>query len=98
MGYRGGTNGDPLPTKIFNVVEDVVICHWLTVLEAMEAGAEGFGALVQDLAAYFNDDYEIVAFNQPWRMQRAFDTLTDLSDRISLRTNTQKMVRMACQI
>ena len=37
---------------IFNVVVDVFICHWLTVVEATETGTEGLGVSIQDLVAY----------------------------------------------
>ena len=33
-GERGVTQGDPLSTTIFNVVVDVVVCHWESLLVA----------------------------------------------------------------
>ena len=32
-GVRGVTQGDPLSPTIFNVVVDVVVCHWVTFAE-----------------------------------------------------------------
>ena len=49
------------------------------------------------LAAYFYTYNGIVVSNQPERLQRAFDVLTDLFDQIGLRTNTRKMVSITCQ-
>ena len=41
--------------------------------------------------------YGLVASTQPESLQRAFDVLTGLFDRVGLRTNTNKTVSMACQ-
>ena len=40
-GYHGVTQGDPLYPKIFNVVVDDVICHWMTVVMPIESGTRG---------------------------------------------------------
>ena len=37
-GYQGVMQGDPLLPKIFNVVMDSVIRHWVTVVTPTEAG------------------------------------------------------------
>ena len=40
-GERGGTQGDPLPPTIFNVVVDAVVRHWVHgVAEKAEARGE----------------------------------------------------------
>ena len=40
------TQGDPLSPTIFNVFMDSIIRHWVTVVSAIEAGAEGLGVLI----------------------------------------------------
>ena len=40
-GYRGFTQGNPLPPTIFNVVMGAVICHWVMVVTPTEAGTGG---------------------------------------------------------
>ena len=37
-GHRGVTQGEPLPPMLFNVVVEVVVWHWITLLEGEEAG------------------------------------------------------------
>ena len=95
-GYRGVTQGDTLYPTLFNVVMDAVICQWVTVVEATEEGMEGLGLLIWDLAEYFYANNGIVASNQPERLQREFEVLTGLLDRVGLRKNTRKTVIMAC--
>ena len=41
-GPRGVTQGDSMSPIIINIVVDVVICHWETVVVGDEAGSEGF--------------------------------------------------------
>ena len=96
-GYQGVTQGDTPSPTIFNVVVDAVIHHWVTVVTPSEAGMGGLGLTIIDLEAYFYAENIIVAPNQPERIQRAFDVLTGLLDRVSLRKKTAKTVGMVCQ-
>ena len=83
--------------KIFNVVMDAVIRHWVTVVYATKAGTEGLGTLVQEIAAHFYAENGLITSTKPERLQRALNVLTYLFDRVSLRKNIHKTVRMACQ-
>ena len=96
-GYRGVTQGYPPPPTIFSVVVEAVIRHWVAVVAATEEGMEGLGLLIWDLAEYFYANNGIVASNQPERLQREFEVLTGLLDRVGLRKNTRKTVSMDCQ-
>ena len=58
---------------------------------------EGFGRDVQRLVDYFYADDGALVFTWVTRIQRYFDTLTDLFDHVGLRTNVTKMVIMPCQ-
>ena len=40
--HCGVTQGIPLSTTIFNMVVDVVIFHWVVLVEGEEAGPDGF--------------------------------------------------------
>ena len=91
------TQGKPLFPKIFNVVVDTVIRHWVKVVAPTEEGIEGIGLLIRDLAAYFYSDNGIITLNQPERLQRVVDILSGLFERVGLRKNTPKTVSMACQ-
>ena len=93
-GYRGVTQGDPLPLTISNVVVDAVIRHWVTVVSLTEAGEEGLGETVQELAAYFYADNGLIMSPRPERLQRSFDVLTD---QFGLHTNVRKTVSIAFQ-
>ena len=96
-GYRSVTQGDPLPSTIFNVAVDAVIRHWVVVVAPTKAGVEGLTVLVQNPAAYLYADAGLVAFHRTERLQRSFDVFTDLFDWFGLRKKSKKMVRMACQ-
>ena len=50
-----------------------------------------------DLVVYFYADDGILILTQPERLQRDFDVLEDLFNRVSLRKNTRKMASMACK-
>ena len=97
-GYHGVTQLDTLSSTIFSVVVDVVVRHWVTVVAAAEIGSEGLRALVKDIAAYFYADNILITSTQPKRFQREFNVLMELFNRVSLRTYTQKEVRISCQI
>ena len=58
------TQGNTLLPTIFNMVVDTVILHWVTVVADTEAGAEGLGASLQELAAYFYVENRLVASTQ----------------------------------
>ena len=55
----------------------------------MEAGKEGLGENIQDLAAFLYADVGLVVLTHPKMFQRAFNVLIDLFDRFSLRTSAQ---------
>ena len=82
---------------ISNVVMDSVICHWVTGVAEMEPSVEGLGMLIQDLVSYFYTNNGIVKSTQLERLQREFDVLSYLFDRVGLHKNTRKTVMMECQ-
>ena len=96
-GYQGVMQREPLPPTIFNMVVDAVICHWATLATPTEAGMGGLGLKTIDLSAYFYANNGLVASTQPESIQRAFNALTSLFNRVSLRKNTEKTVGMVCQ-
>ena len=58
------TQGDPLSPTIFNMVLDVVLRHWVSVVEAIEEAedtvTEGFVWYIQRLVAYFYENYVLL--------------------------------------
>ena len=95
------TQEDPLYPLIFNVVIDAALKQWVTILEATEEevdqGAVGIEVFVwdlQQLVAYFYANNGLLALMQETRLQRAFETLTDLFDPVGLRTDVAKMVKI----
>ena len=54
----------------------------------MDDGESGF---------FFNADDGVVASTEPGYIQSAFDLLTGMFDRVGLRKNVRKTVRMVCQ-
>ena len=90
------TQGDPLSPTIFNVVVNVVLSHWVTVMvegteERGELGKEGR----HNNALFYADD-GMVASSDPQWIQGAFSTLVGLFGRVGLRNNFGKTVGMVC--
>ena len=96
QGACGVTQGDPLSPTIFNVVVDVVVCNWVTVViaGAEERGKRGKEGRHQ--ATLFYADDGMVALSDPCWLQGEFNTLVGLFDRVDLRTNVRKTVGMIC--
>ena len=79
------------------MVVDAVIHHWVTVVMPTESDKGGIGLTIINLVEYFYADDSLVASTQLERLQRAFDVLTGLFDRVILQTNTANTVGMVCQ-
>ena len=62
-----------------------------------EAGTEGLGISIRDLASYLCSENGLVASTQPERLQQVFDFLVGLFKWFGLRMNTRKTVSMAFQ-
>ena len=74
-GYHRVTQGDQLSPKIFNMVVDVILQHWFTLVaskeEAFDPGVKDmkiFGLYVQRLASYFYVDIGFLALTQMERL------------------------------
>ena len=82
---------------MFNVVVDVVVHHWVTVVlaEAEKRGKRGNEGRHQ--AALFYADDGMVESSDPRWLQWAFDTLVSLFERVGLQTNVGKTVSMVCR-
>ena len=95
--HEGVTYGDTLSPTIFNMVEDAVIWHWVTLLSGEEEVPDGFGWSFQLPVACFYADNGIIALPRTDRLQEVLDVLMELFDRVGLQTNVKKMVGMVCQ-
>ena len=85
------------------MVVDAVLCHWITVVaeseEAVPLGAasmEVFGRDMQRLTAYFYADDRILELMRVTCIQRNFDILMELFNRVGLLANVTITVIMAC--
>ena len=61
-----------------------------------EAGVEGVRETIQELAEFLYADGGLFALPHKERLQRAFNFLTDLFERVDNRTNMRKTVIMTC--
>ena len=91
------TQGDPLSPTLFNVFVDAVLRHWVTVVVPTKNGREGLGLSIRDLVAYLYAGNGLVTSTQLERLQRVFDVITEIFDRVGLMTNTRKTVSMVYQ-
>ena len=92
------TQGDPLSPTIFNVMVDVVVRNWVTVVisgaeERDEHGQEG-----RYQASLFYAYNDMVASSDPRLIQGEFNALVGLFDRVGLWTNIGKRVDMVCRL
>ena len=92
----GMMQGDHLTYTIFNIVLDVFIPLWDTVVTVEESVLEGFGGVVQTLYAFFYMDDRLLASPTPTRIQASLDVLTGLFDHVGIQTNFVKIVGMTC--
>ena len=94
-GQCGVTQGDPLSPKIFNVLVDAALWHWVTVVKSTEETSDpstyGFRRDIQRLAAHLHADDGLLDLTRAHRLQRAFDILAELFDQVGLRTNVGNM-------
>ena len=85
------TQGGPLSPTIFNLMVDAVIREWLRQVVSAESARDRItNADIRRLLACFYADDGLVLSGDPEMLQRAFDILTGLFDRVGLRTNTKK--------
>ena len=86
---RSVTQGGPLPPTIFNLTVDAVVRAWLMEVE----GTMEITDACRLLACFYAYDRLIVA-RDPILLQRAFNSLCTLFDRVGLKTNTKKIEAM----
>ena len=60
----GVTQGVPVSPKVFNILVDVVVRNWITVLVEKAPGVEGFNRAVNWMAALFYANYGLLVSNQ----------------------------------
>ena len=96
QGFRGVTQGEPLPLPILNVVVDTVVSHWILFVEGGAGRQYGWGREVIHSDAFFYADNRLVASTDPVWLQGVFDTLIRLFDRVGIWKNLWKTVGMLC--
>ena len=100
-GFYGVTQGDSLSPTVFNVVVDSVICHWFNVLVLPDKAALLRGlsqrAPGRMWSVWRHTSMQMTGFLHRCGLlasRRAFDTLTEIFDRVGLRTNVDNTVSM----
>ena len=96
QGLLGVIQVYPLYPTIFNVVVDTLVQHWIILVEGDVGGQDGLEREVLHRATFLYADDGVVASTDPVWLQGSFDTLTGLFDRVGIRTNFKKMVRIIC--
>ena len=96
QGSHGFTQGDPLFPRLFNVVVDAIVRHWVGLVAKTDAGPDDFRYTVAEKADVFNADDGLVASANPVWLHWSFDVLIGLLGRSGLWTNMAKMVTMVC--
>ena len=92
----GVMQGDPLTYTIFNIVLDVVITLWDTVVTVEASVLEGFGGVVQTLYALLYMYDRLMASPTPSRIQASIDVLTGLFNHVGIQTKFVNIVGMTC--
>ena len=95
---RGVTQGGPLSPKIFNVMVDAIVREWLRQVLGEEylLPAVEIDGIVRLFTALFYADDGYIASTDAGLLQRSVDVLTDLFDRVGLKTNVSKTKVMTC--
>ena len=90
--------GDPLSDKIFNLVVDTFLLKWVSMAAEAEGDAvPGFCRDVHRMVAQFYTDDDLLAPMRAARLQRKFQVLMELFDRLILCNNMGKAVSIICQ-
>jgi len=93
---RGIVQGDAASPTIFIVVVDAIVRYWLSLTVDDGSEHDGLGLMVKErLVLFFVDDGLIAARNHEW-LQMAIAKLSELFERVGLRTNIQKTKAMTC--
>ena len=93
---RGGTQGSLLFPMLFNILEDAILRHWLSLVidDDGSVAQQGMGLTVADrLAAFYADDGLVSSTHHPW-LQHATEVLVGLFRRVGLVTNVAKTKAM----
>ena len=83
-GYRVVTQGDPLSLMMFNVMVDVVVQPWLSIVLVEAMVPEGCGKVIQRMESFFYADDGIIISTQSDWLQWAFGILTCMFDWVVL--------------
>lgn len=95
---RGFVQRDPLSPTLFNILVDAVVRYWLS-LPVEDGGLATQGPVdvvkLACLVLFYVDDALITSTDSKW-LQRATEKLSELFERMGLKTNTSKTKAMTC--
>ena len=86
-GSHGVTQGEPFPPRIFNVIVDAIVCHWVGMVVDNEAVYEGLRYSLDDKADLFYVDDRITASTNPVWLQWEFNVIIGLFGRVEIYDN-----------
>jgi hypothetical protein len=81
---------------MFNIMVDAIVPEWFRQVLGDEVARDGVGEAVQLFIALFYVDNGRIGSRDPEQVQRAFDILIDLFERVGLFTNVGNMKAMIC--
>ncbi len=93
---RGITQGGPLSSIIFNVCVDAIVREWLCQTLDKDIVCDGIGDQGAKILVAFYVDDGLIASRDPLCLQKLFNILIGLFERIGLFTHASKMKVMVC--
>jgi hypothetical protein len=94
--YRGGSQGGPLSSLMFNVCVDCMIREWLRQVLGEDAARDGLGEAACDHMVVFFVDSGLVTARCPEWLQLSFQILITLFECIGLQTYAEETSVMTC--
>ena len=95
--HQGVAQGGTIYPTIFNMVVDVVIRNWVTLVVEEEAGPDGFGSEIQCLAGFFYANDGLLTSPRSDQLQAALYFLMGLFNSFNLQINVDNTIGMVCQ-
>ena len=98
QGSWGVTKGDPLYPSTFNVLVDLIVCHWAGIVAENKAIPDVFRYMVEYKADLLYSYDCLIASRTMVCLKWGFNVLIRIFKRVGIRTNIDMTVVMVCQI
>ena len=97
QGSWGVTQGDPFYPSTFNVLVDLIVCHWAGIVAENKAIPDIFRYLVEYKADLLYSYDCLIASRNMVCLKWGSNVLIRIFKRVGIITNTDKTVVMVCQ-